>query len=141
MREFGDYGLKFCRYQGKLFEESLNLSGCSTPVFIRRFMMSKIAERMDREGFMFESLSEADAIAEIEEQYGKSVYGKIRYSRERKRNRKGGAADDRGSNYSSGVFAIRFPYEISSRDSRKKDGGTIQAFHRGKGEWCGWELT
>lgn len=82
MREFGDYGLKICRYQGKLFEESLNLSGCSTPVFIRRFMMSKIAERMDREGFMFESLSEADAIAEIEEQYGKSVYGKIRYSRE-----------------------------------------------------------
>lgn len=82
MREFDDYGLRICRYQGKLFEESLRAVDCSTPVFIRRFMFSKMAERMDRYGFMYESLSERDAIAEIEEQYGKSDYGKIRYGRE-----------------------------------------------------------
>lgn len=82
MREFDDYGLMICRYQGKLFEESLKSADCSTPVFIRRFMLSETAERMDRYGFMFGALSERDAIAEIEEQYGKSNYGKIRYGRE-----------------------------------------------------------
>ncbi len=45
-----------------------------------------------------------------------------------------------GSNYSSGAFTILFPCEIS-RDSRKKYGGTVQAFRRGKGGWRGWELT
>lgn len=45
-------------------------------------MYSKTAERMDRESFLFEAFPVADAIEEIEEEYGKSDYGRIRYSRE-----------------------------------------------------------
>ena len=76
MRDFDEYGLSMCRYQGELFAESLKYVACSTPVFLRRFMYSQTAARMDGNGFMFESLSVEDAIAEIEREFGKSGYGK-----------------------------------------------------------------
>lgn len=82
MREFDEYGLKMCQYQGKLFSESLDKTKCSSPVFLRRFMYSKTAERMDRESFLFEAFPVADAIEEIGKEYGDSDYGKIRYDRE-----------------------------------------------------------
>lgn len=82
MKEFDEYGLKMCQYQGNLFLESLDKTNCSSPIFLRRFMYSKTAQRMDRESFLFESFSVADAIEEIEEEYGNSDYGRIRYSRE-----------------------------------------------------------
>lgn len=82
MREFDEYGLKMCQYQGNLFSESLNRTKCSSPIFLRRFMYSKTAERMDRGNVLFEAFSAADAMREIEEEYGESGYGKIRYSRE-----------------------------------------------------------
>ena len=82
MRGFDEYGLAMCRYQGELFAESLKYAACSTPVFLRRFMYSQTAARMDGNGFMFESLSVEDAIAEIEAEFGQSGYGKIRYGRE-----------------------------------------------------------
>ena len=82
MREFDESGLKLCRYQGELFEMSLVKTQCSSPVFLRRFMYSKTAERMDRESFLFETLSIIDAIEEIEYEYGKTDYGQIKYSQE-----------------------------------------------------------
>ena len=82
MRDFDEYGLSMCRYQGELFAESLKYAACSTPVFLRRFMYSQTAARMDGNGFMFESLSVEDAIGEIEREFGKSGYGKIKYGRE-----------------------------------------------------------
>lgn len=80
MREINDYGLKICKYQGNLFQESLERSDCSSPIFLRRFMYSDVARRMDSDGFLFEATDIASAIAEIEAQFGKSEYGKIRYS-------------------------------------------------------------
>lgn len=82
MREFDENGLRMCKYQGALFEKSLVKTECSSPVFLRRFMYSKTAERMDREGFLFEAFSVSDAIEEVENEYGKSDYGKIKYTSE-----------------------------------------------------------
>lgn len=82
MREFDENGLKLCRYQAELFKESLVKTQCSSPVFLRRFMYSKTAERMDKEGFLFEAISTSDAIEEIEHEYGESAYGKIKYTGE-----------------------------------------------------------
>lgn len=79
MREIDDYGLKLCKYQGSLFQASLDKTECSSPVFLRRFMYSDVAKRMDSEGFLFEPTDVTDAIDEIEKQFGKSDYGKIRY--------------------------------------------------------------
>lgn len=82
MREFDESGLRLSKYQGELFEESLIKTQCSSPVFLRRFMYSKTAERMDKEGFLFEAFSVSDAIEEINNEYGKSNYGQIKYTRE-----------------------------------------------------------
>lgn len=79
MREIDDYGLKICKYQGSLFQASLEKTECSSPVFLRRFMYSDVAKRMDSEGFLFEMTDVTDAIDEIEKQFGKSDYGRIRY--------------------------------------------------------------
>ncbi|MBR3600860.1 MAG: antitoxin [Lachnospiraceae bacterium] len=82
MREFDESGLRLSKYQGELFEQSLIKTQCSSPIFLRRFMYSQTAERMDKEGFLFEAFSVSDAIEEIENEYGKSKYGKIKYAGE-----------------------------------------------------------
>lgn len=80
MREMDDYGLKMCKYQGDLFRSSIGMVRCSSPIFLRRFMYSEVAVRMDSDGFLFESTNTADIINEIEGQFGESDYGKMKYS-------------------------------------------------------------
>ena len=82
MKEFDEYGLKMCQYQGNLFRKSVERTKCSSLIFLRRFMYSKTAERMDKEGILFEAFSAMDVIEEIENDYGESDYGTIRYSQE-----------------------------------------------------------
>lgn len=82
MREFDEYGLKMCRFQGQLFLMSREKTACSTPVFLRRFMYSEVAVRMDGEGFLFESETQEDVFDEIEAEFGKSEYGRIKYDGE-----------------------------------------------------------
>ena len=82
MRIFDDYGLKLCRFQGELFVESIEKTKCSSPIFLRRFMYSNAAQRMDSEGFLFESTSQTDIINEINTEFGESDFGKIKYDSE-----------------------------------------------------------
>lgn len=82
MREFNEYGLKICRYQGEVFSMSREKTACSSPIFLRRFMYSAIAQRMDGEGFLFEEVTQSDVIDEIDRAYGKSSYGKEKYGGE-----------------------------------------------------------
>ena len=80
MRKIDSLGLKLCNFQAQLFEESLNKYECSSRIFVRRFMNSDLAKRMDNDGFLFESLTITDALDEIEQQYGESTYGKEKYT-------------------------------------------------------------
>lgn len=73
--------LEECKFQGKLFEASLQLE-CSSPVFIRRFMNSGLARRMDKQLIMLESSNIDSLLKEIEDEYGKSTYGKKKYHKE-----------------------------------------------------------
>ena len=82
MRDFDEYGLNLCRYQGDLFLISKEKVECSSPIFLRRFMYSDVARRMDGEGFLYESISLLDVINEIDAEFGKSNYGKIKYDDE-----------------------------------------------------------
>ena len=75
-------GLKLCKIQAKIFESSINKTECSSAVFVRRFMLSDIARRMDDGVFLFESCEEDEVFVEIETQYGKSNYGKEKISAE-----------------------------------------------------------
>ena len=82
MKNFNEYGLKLCRYQAILFSLSREKTECSSPVFLRRFMYSGAARRMDSDGFLFESVSQADLIDEINAEYGETDYGKVKYNTE-----------------------------------------------------------
>lgn len=79
MRGFDEYGYRMCRFQGRVFELSLEKATCSSPVFLRRFMNSEAAREMDAEGFLFQAKDESFILNEIEEQYGFSSYGNTRY--------------------------------------------------------------
>ena len=66
MKKIDSLGLKICSYQAVLFEKSIKMAECSSKIFIRRFMNSELAKRMDNVGFIFDSLDIADAVNEIE---------------------------------------------------------------------------
>ena len=80
MKTMDETGLKLCRAQAELFVSSLSLTDCSSAVFLRRFMNSSAAKRMDEGSFLYEASTNESIIAEIEEEFGKTDYGKIKYT-------------------------------------------------------------
>lgn len=80
MKKMDSLGLKTCSFQAKLFEASQTQTSCSSKIFIRRFMNSELAKRMDSGGLMFEALEVAEALNEVEMQYGNSTYGKDKFT-------------------------------------------------------------
>ena len=79
MREFDHNGLLLAEYQGKLFERSTTL-GCSTGIFMRRFLHSDHVKILDKNSTALVSLDVNEGIRSITEQFGESNYGKIKYS-------------------------------------------------------------
>jgi len=74
--------LCLCRLQAKIFELSVKDTNCSSPVFIRRFMMSKYVKVFDEFDYLFMSCNLEDTFDELDDEYGKSTYGKIKYSQD-----------------------------------------------------------
>lgn len=71
---------KLCQMQGKLFEKSICKVQTSSLIFIRRFMLSDLAKSFDNKTYLIVSLDINDCFHEIEAEYGKSSYGKIKYN-------------------------------------------------------------
>lgn len=82
MRKMDNYGLKLCNFQAELFQKSLTQTECSSKIFIRRFMLSDLAKRMDTDGFLFNSMDVNDALYELEREFGPSDYGNIKFGGE-----------------------------------------------------------
>ena len=82
MREMDNYGLKLCKFQAELFQRSIDEMDCSSKIFIRRFMFSDLAKRMDKNGFLYNAIDVTDALYEIEYQFGPSVYGTVKFEKE-----------------------------------------------------------
>ena len=80
MKTIDEIGIKLCKAQAELFVSSNSLTNCSSAVFLRRFMNSNVAKRMDEGLFLFEASTNESVIAEIEEEFGKSDYGKVKYT-------------------------------------------------------------
>lgn len=80
MRNFDHNGLLLAEYQGKLFEKSNELN-CSTGVYIRRFLHSDLLKKLDTNNPSYLSLDVSEGINSILEQFGKSDYGKVKYSK------------------------------------------------------------
>ncbi len=79
MRKLDHNGILLCEYQAKLFEKSLDLE-YSTPIFMRRFMNSSLARDLDENESSLISLDINEGIENLNEEYGKSSYGKIKFS-------------------------------------------------------------
>jgi hypothetical protein len=80
MKEFDHEGLLLAEYQGKLFEKSTELE-CSTAVFLRRFLHSDYLKQMDMNDSASLALDVNEGINSIQNQFGESDYGKIKYSK------------------------------------------------------------
>lgn len=79
---FDENGRKLCHAQAVIFQLSKEELDCSSPVFIRRFMYSDFAERMDRGSYLFEASDEKSVLQEIDGKYERSDYGKKKYDEE-----------------------------------------------------------
>lgn len=80
MRKIDKTGLRLCDLQAKTFESSVDFATVSSEIFIRRFMNSRVAKMMDDESVLQSNLHEKDFLVMIEEQYGVSRYGSIKYT-------------------------------------------------------------
>ena len=80
MRKIDEIGLKLCKMQADVFSASVKETECSSPIFMRRFMNSQVAQRMDLGGFLFEACDTNQIFDEINTEFGESSYGKDKYS-------------------------------------------------------------
>ena len=80
MRKMNRDGLLLCDLQAKAFEIAVDFAQVSSEVFIRRFMNSNVAKAMDNESVLQTNIHEKDILNMIEEQYGKSEYGSVKYT-------------------------------------------------------------
>lgn len=80
MRTIDNNGFILCDLQSELFENSLTLD-CSSEIFIRRFMNSKIVKRFDSTQILDDTLTIYDIYQELINEYGDTSYGSIKYSK------------------------------------------------------------
>ena len=80
MKPLTSIEIKLCQKQAKIFERSIKRAGCSSPVFIRRFMHSSIATLMDKKLYLFTYYADDDVFQIIDDEFGESTYGKEKYN-------------------------------------------------------------
>ena len=80
MKPLDSIEIKLCQQQAKIFEKSVKMTSYSSPVFIRRFMFSNIAKSFDDKLFLFQSTSIDEIFDLLDEEFGKSDYGKTKYT-------------------------------------------------------------
>ena len=81
MRKISKDGLLLCKLQAEAFENSIDKMDTSSEIFIRRFMKSEIAKRLDNESVLESNIQANDILELINEEYGISNYGSVKYSR------------------------------------------------------------
>lgn len=81
MKKIDKDGLLLCELQAKTFEESAESTEVSSAIFIRRFMNSNVAVLMDNSDILQMNIQEKDILERIEEEYGHSRYGSVKYAK------------------------------------------------------------
>ena len=81
MRKISKDGLLLCKLQAEAFEKSIDKMDSSSEIFIRRFMKSEIAKRLDNESVLESNIQANDILELINEEYGISNYGSVKYTR------------------------------------------------------------
>ena len=81
MRKIDKDGLLLCELQATAFENSVDKMESSSEIFIRRFMRSRIAKRLDDESVLESNIQAEDILQLVNEEYGFSNYGSVKYTR------------------------------------------------------------
>lgn len=81
MKKMNKDGLLLCELQATAFENSADKIDSSSEIFIRRFMKSNIAKRLDNESVLESNIQANDILQLVNEEYGVSNYGSIKYTR------------------------------------------------------------
>lgn len=81
MKKISKDGLLLCELQAGAFENSIDKTDTSSEIFIRRFMKSEIAKRFDNESVLESNIQPNDILELINEEYGISDYGSVKYKR------------------------------------------------------------
>lgn len=83
MRNIDESMRATCAFQGHMFEASAKkLTNCSSAVFVRRFMRSTVACRIDQNGVVWDGANPEDVVMEVDAEYDGKPYGKEIYPRE-----------------------------------------------------------
>lgn len=82
MTRLDEFGRKLCAVQAEIFSTSTTKSESGSAVFVRRFMRSGLAKRVDAGSFLFESTSPEHAVEAVDAEFGGKPYGSETYSRE-----------------------------------------------------------
>lgn len=82
MKTIDKDGLLISSFQGNVFASSIDKLECSSEVFMRRFMLSNIAVEFDLLAVLDEPLTINEVYSRIEDEFGKSTYGSIKYEKE-----------------------------------------------------------
>ena len=80
MKKIDNDGLLLCDIQAKAFELSGSAQNTSSEIFIRRFMNSAAARQLDNAAVLQSNTQAADLLILIDEEYGRSDYGSVKYS-------------------------------------------------------------
>lgn len=81
MSKIAKDGLILCGLQAQAFENSIDRMESSSEIFIRRFMKSEVAKRLDNETILDSNLQADDILDLVNEEYGVSRYGSVKYTR------------------------------------------------------------
>ena len=78
--QLDEFTRKLCAAQAEIFSASTTRSEGGSAVFVRRFMRSGLARRMDAGAFPFESLSPEQSVDLVEKAFSRKPYGHEIYS-------------------------------------------------------------
>lgn len=82
MEKIDHDGLLLCEIQAKTFELSVSVTETSSEIFVRRFMNSKTAKRLDEATILWGNDQPMDLLRSLDREYGQSNYGSVKYSPE-----------------------------------------------------------
>ena len=80
MKPLDSMEIKLCQMQAKIFEKSIEKTNYSSPIFIRRFMLSDLAKTFDDKKYLYSTITIDETYDVLDEEYGKSSYGQIKYT-------------------------------------------------------------
>ena len=82
MKQINRDALLMFDMQARLFEDSVEKVNTSSEIFVRRFMNSNVAREFDSGAILDDTKSIPAIFWEIEEEYGESDYGSVKYHKD-----------------------------------------------------------